>query len=363
MIDFSDCKIDPYKTFGGANGMKIGIIYKDKPYMLKIESKPAHKDFYSNGVLSEYIGCHIMQSLQIPAQNTILGTYQKNGKIYSAVACEDLTQGGYTLRQFTDIQNGCIEASSGSEGKNQLIPMLKAIEEQPLIEPVKVKEFYWDQFIGDALIGNFDRHPGNWGFLLNEKTRQSKICPVYDCGSALYPQAMEKDMEKILSSEEEINKRIYVFPQSAMRIGEQKINYFDYITSFKNKDCTAALLRVAPKVDMEKINLIIDGIDNLSDLQRKFYKVMLINRKEKIIDFSLKKLHLQEKNQYKTKEGIAALIIKGIHSKKPLYMVERGIRNRMNGTMAAKEKLLKEGRNLAAEKDKKVNAAVKKTWP
>ena len=28
MIDFTHCKINPYKTFGGANGSKIGIIIK-----------------------------------------------------------------------------------------------------------------------------------------------------------------------------------------------------------------------------------------------------------------------------------------------------------------------------------------------
>lgn len=359
MIDFSDCKVDPYKTFGGANGSKIGIIYKNKPYMLKIESKPKHKDFYSNGVLSEYIGCQIMQSLQIPAQNTLLGIYKKNGKSYSAVACEDLTQGGYTLRQFTDIQNSCIEASSSVDGKNQLIPMLKAVEEQTLIDPVKVKAFYWDQFIGDALIGNFDRHPGNWGFLLNEQSRQSKICPVYDCGSALYPQAMEEDMKMILSSEDEINQRIYVFPQSAMRIGNQKINYFNYISSFENKDCTVALLRVAPRIDISKINSIIDSIENLPDLHKEFYKTMLLNRKEKIIDFSIQKFYQQEKDQYKTPESVALRIIKGVDSNKPLYMVEREIRSKMIGTISEKDKLLKEGRSLAAKANGKVAAAVK----
>ena len=287
MIDFTECPVNPYKTFGGANGSKIGIIYQDKPYMLKLETKPAGKNFYSNGVLCEHIGCQVLQSLGIPAQNTILGVYQKNGKFYNVVACEDLTQGGYVLKEFTEIQNSCIEASSSVDGKNQLLPMLKAIDEQTLIDPIKVREFYWDQFIGDALIGNFDRHPGNWGFLLNEQRQKSKISPVYDCGSALYPQVQEADMKMILSSEEELNKRIYVFPQSAMRIGNDKLNYFDYISSFQNKNCTAALLRIAPKVDMQKVYSIIENIEYLSDLQKQFYETMLLHRKEKILDFSL----------------------------------------------------------------------------
>lgn len=298
MIDFSNCPVNPYKAFGGGNGLKIGILYQNKPYMLKLENKPKGKNFYSNGVLSEHLGCQILKSLEIPVQNTILGVYQKNNKFYNAVACEDLTQGGYTLKEFSEIQNCCIEASSSIDGKNQLYPMLQAIEEQTLIDPIKVKTFYWDQFIGDALIGNFDRHPGNWGFLLNEQKQESKICPIYDCGSALYPQATEEDMKNILSSEEEINKRIFVFPQSAMRIGNNKLNYFDYISSFQNKDCTAALLRIAPKINMSKIFSIIESIESLSDLQKQFYKTMLLYRKERIFDFSIQKLQEIEKSNF-----------------------------------------------------------------
>ena len=44
---------------------------------------------------------------------------------------------------------------------------------------------FWDMFIVDALIGNFDRHGGNWGFI--KKDNQYRIAPVYDNGSSLYP--------------------------------------------------------------------------------------------------------------------------------------------------------------------------------
>ena len=66
-----------------------------------------------------------------------------------------------------------------------------------------------------------------------------------------------------------------------------------------------------------------------------------------------------KKNKYKTKEGIADLIIQGVHLNKPLYMVERGIHSKMVGTLSEKEKLLEAARNLAAQKDEKVKEAVK----
>ena len=43
-------------------------------------------------------------------------------------------------------------------------------------------------FAVDALIGNFDRHNGNGGVLVNENTDELKIAPIYDCGSCLFSQ-------------------------------------------------------------------------------------------------------------------------------------------------------------------------------
>ena len=35
---------------------------------------------YTNGCVSEYLGCQIFKSIGIPVQETLLGTYTKNGK-------------------------------------------------------------------------------------------------------------------------------------------------------------------------------------------------------------------------------------------------------------------------------------------
>lgn len=102
-------------------------------------------------------------------------------------------------------------------------------------------------------------------------------------------------MEKILSDESEINQRIFVFPQSAIKENGQKINYFDFISSLKNKDCTKALKKIGPRIHMNKIERIIDETPGLSALQRQFYKTMLQKRKERIIDFSLEKCNRIER--------------------------------------------------------------------
>lgn len=145
-------------------------------------------------------------------------------------------------------------------------------------------------FIADALLGNFDRHNGNWGILADELSRTAEIAPVYDCGSCLYPQIAIEDMEAVLNNEDEIDRRIYVFPASSIEEDGKKIPYFGFISSLKNPDCTAALQRVSTRIDMEKINTIINDTPTLLPIQKEFYMVMISERKAKIIDYSMEQL-------------------------------------------------------------------------
>jgi hypothetical protein len=113
-----------------------------------------------------------------------------------------------------------------------------------------------------------------------------EIAPVYDCGSCLFPQADEEIMRATLEDENERNRRIFSIPLSGIKINNKKINYFDFISSMENAQCNAALLRIVPKIDINKINAIIDDTPYLSELQRAFYKTMLAERKERILDFA-----------------------------------------------------------------------------
>lgn len=90
------------------------------------------------------------------------------------------------------------------------------IEMKYISKPQKLKDFFWDMFIVDAFLGNFNRHNGNWGILVDEQRQYVQIAPVYDCGSCLYPQMDHKMMQTVLNDENEINQRIYVFPSSAI---------------------------------------------------------------------------------------------------------------------------------------------------
>lgn len=47
---------------------------------------------------------------------------------------------------------------------------------------------------------------------------------------------------------------------------------------------------MVPRVDIDRIADIIEGCEELSDIQREFYLTMVTERKEKILDMALEKL-------------------------------------------------------------------------
>lgn len=298
MIDFTNLPVRK-KTYAGANGSKISVLYNDELYMLKFPAVPTiNKEMsYANGCISEYLGCHVFESIGIPVQTTLLGTYTINGKQKIVVACKDFTKDGLVLQDFASLKNTIIDSAHNGYG-TELSDILKTLEEQSAIDPQLLIEWFWDMFIVDAFIGNWDRHNGNWGFLYAPKTDKITLAPIYDCGSCLYPQVDEEMMQKILADPAEREIRIYDRPLSGIKKNGQKIQYFKFISSLENDDCNKALKRILPKINMNEINKIIDEIPFISDLQKNFYKTMLCERKEKILDFSYQKFQKREQSLF-----------------------------------------------------------------
>lgn len=285
-IDFSECERNDYRAYGGASGNKINVIYKGHGYMLKFPPSPgAISDLnYINSYLTEYIACHVFQSIGVPAQETLLGTFtDEQGGSWNVVACRDFTEGDRRLMEFAHLKNTCL--SDTVDGySTDLASILSAIDEQRLIISDRLRTFFWDQFIVDALLANFDRHNGNWGVLVNEKIKHADIAPVYDCGSCLFPQLDDKGMERVLSSPSEIDDRVRLFPKSTLMIDRARICYYEYITSLENYECDAALARLHRHIDMDRIEGILDDTPGLTPLQHRFYLTMISERKKGILD-------------------------------------------------------------------------------
>lgn len=285
MIDFTNCRRLLGNAYNGANGKKIAIEYNGEQYMLKFPPSGENKRTelsYTNSCSSEHIASSIFNMLGIKAQETILGTFDINGKTKIVCACKDFTARGAKLFDFCSIKNTVIDSEHGGTG-TELVDILDTIEKQQFVNPVELLDHFWDVFVVDAFLGNFDRHNGNWGFLYDPVSERASLAPVYDCGSCLLPQADEKIMEAVLGSDDELNARVYRFPTSAVKQNERKINYYDFLTAAENEDCNAAVLRITQHIDMDEIDKFIDGVELVSDLQKEFYKTYLRARYEKII--------------------------------------------------------------------------------
>jgi hypothetical protein len=106
-------------------------------------------------------------------------------------------------------------------------------------------------------------------------------------------------MEQVLSNQSQLDKRIYDIPLSAINMDGKKIRYFDFISSLQYSDCNEALKRIIPRINIKKIEAIIEKTPFANNLQKCFYLTMLIERKARILDFSLTAL----KQKDKTSEG------------------------------------------------------------
>ena len=279
-IDFTSCPRIPFRAYNGANGKKVAVLFQGEPWILKfppnVTSRP-NEQSYSNSCFSEHFGSSIYRLLGIPCQETILGTFV-NGKNKIVCACKDFTRPGVRLYDFCSIKNTVIDSETGGTG-TELSDILETIERQAFVDPIIVSERFWQMFVVDALLGNFDRHNGNWGFLVEEDTQSSSLAPVFDNGSCLLPQADDSIMQRCLENEDEMNARIYTFPTSMIKQAGKKINYFDFLHApDMPQGLRLALDQLFPHIQALDFTSLVDSTPYLTPLQRQFYIEYLTRR-------------------------------------------------------------------------------------
>ena len=282
-IDFTSCPRILNKAYNGANGKKIAVSYDGEAWILKIPSdvrERPNEQSYSNSCFSEHIGCTIYKLLGVPVQETKLGTFI-NGRTRVVCACKDFTRKGVRLLDFCSIKNSVLETGSGGTG-TELYDVLETIDQQHFVDPTIVRKRFWQMFVVDALLGNFDRHNGNWGFLVDENSGKTELAPVFDCGSCLLPQADDSIMTRCLENEDELLARVYSFPSSMLKIEGKKINYIDFLKTNKEKDFTAVLNELTPNLLKLDFEGIISDTPYITDLHRRFLIRYLNVRREKL---------------------------------------------------------------------------------
>ena len=281
MRDYSKYEKTPV-MFSGAE-KKFEIIIDGHRYIVKFQKNSEVGLTYN--YVSEYLGSHIFQSIGILVQETFLGTY--DGK--NVVVMKNFLEPEDALVAFNGVGESSLERDKELYQYTYEDITAMLMENMKSTNVAETIERFWDMFIVDALIGNFDRHGGNWGFI--KRDNKYRIAPVYDNGSSLYPKLnTDEKIAEVLASQEEIDKRIYQFPTSHIKVKNKKSSYSEVISSLQFEACNDALKRIVPRIDLERINRIIDEIEGISELRKQFYKTMLQQRYEKILMYSYRML-------------------------------------------------------------------------
>lgn len=270
------------KSYSGSE-RKIGIDIKGRSYILKFRKADQFGQLRFNHV-SEHIGSKIIASTGMNCQKTCLGTY--NGE--DVVAMRVFTEGA-TFVPFNDVGESTLETDKELHQYSYDDIMLMLRKNKKLLHVEETIDSFWDLYIMDAFLGNFDRHGYNWGFL--KKDGKYEIAPVFDNGSCLFPLMTDEDeMLRVINSEEGTDERVYRFPTSQIRLGNKKSSYYDVISSMQFEECNKALLRIFPRIDMGAIYRIIDDVDIISDTHKLFYRHMLRSRYSKILEPTYRRL-------------------------------------------------------------------------
>lgn len=267
-MDFSKYP-DGGRFYSGAERKK-SLLVSGKPYFIKFQKKS--RDGLRFNHVSEYLGSHIFSMLGIESQETTLGTYKGE----NIVAIRDFLGEDEVFVPFNGIGDSSLEQDKEryQYSYEDIIRMLQ--ENVKLTNVEQTIQLFWDMFIVDALIANFDRHGSNWGFI--KKNNQYRLSPIFDNGSSLFPQLnTDEKLDAVLNSEEEMERRIYEFPN------------YEIISSLAFEECNHALVRITERLDLGKINKLIDSIDCISEKRKFFYKNILQLRFEKILLASYKK--------------------------------------------------------------------------
>lgn len=273
MIDFTNA-IEEFNNYKGSEKKKT-LIYDNKKYLVKFPDPIREKNkniSYINNAFSEYIGSNVFKICGFETQNTILGKYNYNGKEKIVCSCEDFTDNDNVLYEF---ENLALSTNPDKKIETELNDIMEVIEESKMIDEEETKRKFWEMFVIDSIIGNTDRHNGNWGFLLNRNTGKVKFSPIYDCGSCLNPMLEDEQIDKINDTE---LKNLAINCYSCLRENGKKINYMSYIKQMKNEECNNAIKRIFIDINIEEIKKFIDSIECMSGIRKNFYKNIIEQR-------------------------------------------------------------------------------------
>lgn len=282
--DISAWKSDIFSDYGGSD-RKTGLLSPNKDrYLIKYAEKHTRKNdldtSYVNNILNEHLSSRVLNIIGYPVHDTFLATYREE----LVVCCKNFTSENEKLIEFGRFLRKHYD--SGELGRvPDLQQMYNVITQDEMLTSYQetLWNSYWQRFIGDAFTGNFDRHMGNFGYLVSQEGIRTS--PIYDNGSTLFPALSESKMQDILLDKKEIMKRTKLFPKAALTVNGQKVSYYDMMASGYVPALSQAVVNMVPIIQgkMPDIHSFINTQTYLSDTRKEFLDTIFNVRLEHIL--------------------------------------------------------------------------------
>lgn len=268
-----EISLDKYKnkkTYDG-NTVKFGITYKGIDYIVK---PPKNKDY---SMYSEDVASRFMRGLGYNAHETLLVKDTKRGDV---VLLKDFVRRGESLRSYksTGQSSEDTNVSDKSYTYDDIVYMINKHTKISDEHKKQALEQFWDMYMLDAILGNRDRHHGNWGYIC--KGNEYRITKIYDNGASLFPNVNNKMNEYRKDRKNFLFERCEKFPASLLMIYDEKekrnkrTNYYEYIGNYKKyKEMEIAYNKIK-NIGLKKIYDTIKAASNnelIPELLRKFY--------------------------------------------------------------------------------------------
>ena len=278
--------------YGGSAGDKEGVTISGEYWIIKYPKSTkglkGNLESYTTSPLSEYIGSHIYQLLDIDVHDTILGV--RNNKL--VVACKDFCKKEGSLREFRTLKN--IYNKELSQKLEQMIDstsssnyidiedVLVHLQYNPILSTIPgIQNRFWEQLLVDLFINNNDRNNGNWG-VLYENGKYS-LAPVFDNGAAFANKTPE-DKLLLMSVDTNLMKQSVNSNVSIYRINGHRIHGKDLV-SIDNRNFYNTVLELVPKIE----NRISDFVKFIESIPEEFEGIPVCSKaRAKVYAESLK---------------------------------------------------------------------------
>lgn len=247
-----------YKSYDGKTP-KFGITVDGTNYIVKV----AKKDSLS--VYTEYVASHFIKELGFPCHDVYIGHYR--GKISTNHGAElydglvnvicDFTTDYIRLQSFKDIGQSSVDTDLSDKhySYNDVMHILDKDFKLDKENLKLAKRHFWDMYVCDAILGNRDRHMGNWGLLQVMYNDTRRLAPMYDNGACLFPDVFPRLHEYCANPYKFLYDRTYVFPASLLLLyssTEHRYKRTNYGEILKNRDKFSGLRSACNRVISSK---------------------------------------------------------------------------------------------------------------